>query len=61
MSIIEGVLIAYGKPVNFIIITKEAAINAAQIAKEQGKIIDYRIEEETETTGKIIADMEIVK
>lgn len=55
MSTTEGVMFVYGKPVNDMVITKEAAINAAQRVKEQGQILDYRIEEETETTGKIIA------
>lgn len=58
MSTIEGVLIVYGKPVNFTIITKEAAINAAQGLMWRGMITSYRIEKETEVTGKIIASME---
>lgn len=59
MDTAEGVLIVYGKPgPDFRIITKDAAINAAQKAKEQGKILDYRVEEETDTTGKIIATVD---
>lgn len=56
--ITSGILITYGEPNGSTIFAKEAAINMAQNAKEQGKIIDYHIEEESETTGKIIARME---
>jgi hypothetical protein len=55
MSTVEGVLFVYGKLVNDMLITKDAAINVAQRAKEQGKIIEYWIDEESETTGKVIA------
>jgi uncharacterized protein (DUF736 family) len=59
MSKIEATLCVYGKPgPDFRIIAKDAAINAAQKAKEQGKILDYRVVEESETTGKIIAAIE---
>lgn len=58
MSAVEGVLIVYGQPVNGIIITKQAAISAAQNAMQRVMITSYRIEEETETTDKIIVGME---
>lgn len=57
MSTIEGVLIVYGKPVNGTIIAKQAAINMAHKAMLKGVITSYRFEEETETTGNIIASM----
>lgn len=59
-SIIEGALFVYGKPINNTIITKQAAIDAAQKAQEQNKILSYRIEEETDTSGKIIATMRVI-
>lgn len=59
MSEITAILCVYGKPSPNTIIKKEAAIHTAQKAKEQGKILDYYVVAESETTGKIIAIMEI--
>jgi hypothetical protein len=59
MSTVEGTLAIYGRSVNGIIITKEAAINLVQKAMVQGLIVSYRIEEETEAVGKLIGSMEM--
>jgi hypothetical protein len=55
----EAVLFVYGMPGPISsIYTKDAAINAAELAKRQGKIKDYRVEETTATSGKIIAQID---
>ena len=55
----EAVLFVWGMPGPLSsIYTKDAAINAAELAKQQGKIKDYRVEETTADTGKIIAQID---
>jgi hypothetical protein len=55
----EAVFFVYGHPDSTAsIYTKDAAINVAERAKQLGMIKDYRVEETTATSGKIIAQID---